>query len=206
MCLLRTLSVMLVALACAQGLSAQGMAAAAAKEKERRAKQKATTPVKTYETGQLGSVGTLANDTSAPPAEATTTATRPDAAAEPRARSSDAGDRGEAYWRSRAQQMRAAVATAEQKLKAAEGAAVQAGPLQPGDYKVPCQKGRVFEPGHTLGEEMNPCAATGVRHEVAVAAKTRVESARQALADARQALVRFEEEARRAGALPGWIR
>jgi hypothetical protein len=197
---------MLVTLACAQSLSAQGMAAAAAKEKERRGKQKATTPVKNYETEQLGSVGTLANDTSVPPAEATTAATRPDAVTEPRAGSFDGGERGESYWRSRAQQMRAAVAAAEKKLKAAEGAAVQAGPLQPGDYKVPCQKGRVFEPGHTLGEEMNPCASTGVSHEVAVAAKTRVESARQALSEARQALANFEEEARRAGALPGWIR
>ena len=205
---LRNLFIALVAVACAQSLSAQGLATAAAKEKERRAKQKAATPAKSYETEQLGSVGTLANDSAIPPAEAAQATTRQDATAgtDTRAASSAGGDRGETHWRSRAQQLRAAVAGAEAKLREAEQAAARVGPVQPGDYKVNCKEGQVVLSNGTLGPVTNPCAGDNAIIDWRQQAQSRVDSARQALERARQALASFEEEARRAGALPGWIR
>jgi hypothetical protein len=206
--LLRDLTVVLLALACAPSVSAQGLAAAAAKEKERRAKQKSAATAKTYDSEQLGSVGTLANDTSIPPAEAGAAAGTQDAAAvaEAPARATASGDRGEAYWRSRAQQLRAAVTAAEAKLAEAEQAAARLGPARPGDYKVNCKDGRVVMSNGQLGPVTNACAGDNAIIDWRLQAQSRVESARQNLERARRALAGLEEEARVAGALPGWIR
>jgi len=206
--LMRTSFVVFVALACAQGLSAQGLAAAAEKEKERRAQQKDAGSTKSYGSEQLGSVGTVANDTSVAPAAAGGAAGKRDTAGStaPATASSASGQRGESYWRSRAQQLRAAVAAAEARLKDAEKASAGAGPIPYGDYKVPCQKGQLVQSDGSLGPVVNPCSSTGSDYQRSVAAKSQLEWARQSLEQARQALASFEEEARRAGALPGWIR
>lgn len=206
--LLRDLTVVLLALACAPSVSAQGLAAAAAKEKERRAKQKSAAPAKAYDSEQLGSVGTLANDTSIPPAEAGAATGTQDAAAVAGApaRAPAGGDRGEAYWRSRAQQLRAGVTAAEAKLKEAEQAAARLGPFQPGDYKVNCKEGRLVMANGRLGPVTNACAGDNAIIDLRRLAQSRLESARQDLERARKALAGLEEEARVAGALPGWIR
>jgi len=48
--------------------------------------------------------------------------------------------------------------------------------------------------------------STGAAYNRSKAPQARIKSARQSLEQARQALASFEKEARRAGALPGWIR
>jgi hypothetical protein len=62
-------------------------------------------------------------------------------------------------------------------------------------------------PDGSLGPVIKePCSTTGLGHQRGVAGLSRLEAARRAVERARQALVDLEDEARGAGAPPGWIR
>jgi hypothetical protein len=184
---------------------ADDLAAAAAREKQRRSKMKASAPAKTYSDADLGKAGALANDPSIPPAAGAEAPTSGDVARAPEGTriTPPTSERGESYWRTRARQLHAAVAAAEARVQSAERSAT--GPVPQGDYKVPCEAGRVLRPDGSLGPVLNPCTG-GLAHDRAVAGESALAAARQALEQAQQALTRFEEEARKAGALPGWLR
>ncbi len=202
--------VVLISALSAPSLAGDDVAAAAARERERRAKAKAAGATKSYGNDELGTLGELANDPSIPPAAGKAPPPRtsggPVAGGLPSIRPVSGAAQNEAQWRSRAQQLRSAVTTAEANLKKAEAEAVAAGPLPLGDYEVKCRKVRYRMPDGSLSAPVDPCAHTGAAYNRSVGAKTRVEAAQQALDKARQALANLEEEARRAGAQPGWIR
>jgi ABC-type phosphate transport system auxiliary subunit len=94
----------------------------------------------------------------------------------------------EAYWRSRAELRRAAVTQAEGRIAAIE---------------------KQLE---ALRLDRSPTANVGDPFRLQTmqaqirTAQTDLDTVRKQLEDARQALSDFEEEARRAGALPGWLR
>jgi hypothetical protein len=204
---------------------AQSMAAAAEKEKERRAKQQQTSGPsgKTYDDGTLATTGgTLANDPSIPPA-APPSSSGGSRGGTPRSVFSASGSSsassgagaagsGEAYWRSRAQQLRAAVTSAEAQLKKAESDAQRAGIVTPGPRAAPCQAGaeRLRGEGSIALRERSKknvtCDAEGQRQETAQTAQGQVAAAQRALDKARADLSALDEQARRAGAQPGWIR
>jgi hypothetical protein len=173
----------------AASLSAQDLAAAAQREKERRSQQKDSDATRHYSDADLHK-----SDNSKSSDTGTSEAPKQAAGATP-AGSGSAPGTGEAYWRSRA----------------AERAASAVGPAL-GPAAAPCQAGAIPRYGESE-EEFRKRAANTVtcdpdqlRLLEAQKASERVEAARQALATAQQALVNLEEEARRAGALPGWIR
>ena len=183
---------------------AQDLAAAAQREKARRSQQKDPDATRHYSDEDLPkSANSRSSDTGTSEAPKQAAGSTPTSAAAP--------GTGEAYWRARAASARASVATAERDLARAERAASAIGPAL-GPAAAPCQAGAIPRYGESL-EEFRRRAANTVTCDVdqlrlleAQKASERVEAARQALAKAQQALVNLEEEARRAGALPGWIR
>jgi hypothetical protein len=188
-------------LALAVSLPAQDLAAAAEREKERRSHQKDSDATRRYSDADLQKGGNSAASKS-PEAPQQSAAATP-ASAPPGG--------GEAYWRSRAASARTSVATAERDLARAEQAAGSIGPaLAPA--APPCQAGAIPRYGESVEEFRRRAARTvtcdgeQLRLMDAQKASERVEAARQALATAQQAFANLEEEARRAGALPGWIR
>lgn len=202
--LARRVVLILLAVAFAQVVHAQGLAGAAQKEKERRAKLKAADPAKSYGQDDLGRAGApLANDPSIPPAAGQQSPAHDTMGSSGPSGSTGAGS--ESYWRSRSRQLRSAVEAAEAAVKLAESMPGATGPTPLGDYKVPCQPGRLVMPDGSLGPMTNNCSG-GIARDQSRAAQSRLEAARQALERARQALANFEEQARRAGALPGWLR
>jgi hypothetical protein len=214
---------------------AQSLAAAAEKEKERRAKQQQskTEGGKSYDDGALASgTGTLANDPSLPPAVTSTgkPASGRGSTLGTRAGASSSGSStsgggtssvwpssgpsatsGEAYWRARAQQLRSAVATAEAKVKRMEREASLGGPMAPGQRSAPCQEGATPLRGEgsiALRErsKTNNCAGERAFDEAVRKAQNELPAARQELDQAKRELAALDDDARRAGALPGWIR
>jgi hypothetical protein len=145
----------------------------------------------------------------------------PMAAAE--ARGDDARDRrgpaSETYWRSRAASARAAVAAAEKRVHDLEEQAARGGPVAPGPLPAACQAGTVVGYGGEtflagkgavqLREESKNqvhCDSEVLRQQAAQNTQKQLEAARASLDRARKALDDLEDEARRAGALPGWLR
>ena len=173
--------------------SGQSLGEAARKEKERRQKAGPTGPAFTdddlrgyAEGGAAAKGGAGAPDKSA----AGEKASADKATKEGTARGGGgAGD--EAYWRARAKAARAAVAAAQARVAQAEAAAqaTPAGIRQP-------------QPGDAL-TQVPPPLVTDADHRAAEAA---LAAARSDLEAAKKALADLEEEARRKGALPGWLR
>jgi len=203
-------------------VDAQGMAAAADKEKERRAKQQKTAgdTAKTYDDAGLANApGTLANDpsiapavTSAPSGRGGTLRSGASSGSSSSGSASTPSGSGEAFWRGRAQQLRAAVASAEAQLKTAEAAAQRAGIVVPGPNAAPCQAGaeRLRGEGSIALRERSKrtvtCESEALRQDTARGAQGQVEAARRSLDKARADLAALDDQARRAGAQPGWIR
>jgi hypothetical protein len=119
-------------------------------------------------------------------------------------------DRGEAYWRGRATAARAAVDAAQRRVADLEQRAARFGPIHPGPITAPCQAG-VQTGGH---RSINPdsanktvtCNIDALLQQEGWKVQAELEQARAALERARRALEGLDEEARRAGALPGWLR
>jgi DNA repair exonuclease SbcCD ATPase subunit len=94
---------------------------------------------------------------------------------------------GEKYWRNIAKQRRAAVQEAEQEVKTLESRiAALRNDMSPTNVQDPNRL-------QTQGRDLQK-------------AQEDLESARHELEQARQSLANLEDEARRAGAMPGWVR
>jgi hypothetical protein len=176
----------------------QGLGEAARREKERRAGKKP--PARVYGDQDLDG-GSAAGEARAEPAQGTSDVTGDAAASESSGGaasssasttgSSSADDaeakaraRAEESWRARASPVRAAYEAAESRVKRLE---VQVAELE--------------------REGQKQAFIYGVRGTTAAAtARERLEQARRELAEAGRAWEDFQDEARRAGVPPGWIR
>jgi hypothetical protein len=201
-----TVVLVVLGMASATQVPGQSLAETAKREKQRRAQRKEKKePARSFTDADLGRSGTVANNPSDPPAvdqRTSRAASRRPSAQAP----STSQNRGESYWRSRATQARARVAAAEKKLEEAERAPGAGGPLPLGDYKVNCKPGRLLLSDGTLGPVTNNCKAAQALGDARRRSHARVEAARRELEQARKALAALKEQARRAGALPGWLR
>ena len=179
----------------AGGVSGQSLAEAAKREKERRAKTGPSGPAFTDE--DLKQHGEAAVSTSG---DADDSAGKPAGeaigggksaggkSATPKARGG-AGD--EAYWRGRAKARRDALAAAESRVAQAEAA----GENPQGGLRQPL-------PGDAMKQVPRSTATGGDQP----AGATNLDAAKAELARARKALEDLEDEARRKGVLPGWLR
>jgi hypothetical protein len=190
-------------------LRGQDLAQAAQREKERRAKAKSETRAKTYDESDLAaasgksftavSADASLQSVSSPPATSHGSGTNLDTTTAPPA-GGQPDAKGEAYWRARALAARTALSQAEasvEHLEAQQGS----GAFLSECANVPGRPALIIGSGGAgTSPETNPvCAASrGIDAQVKQA-KAQVVSARKGLAD-------FEDEARRAGALPGWLR
>jgi hypothetical protein len=156
---------------------AQSLAEAARKEKERRANVQDAGPAKSYSTEDLASFHVDRPATEAKPDAASKTDTEDALRAEETARASQ-----KAYWRQRSAGARQAVQDAERHV------AMYFKPSQPSKTSRSL-KYSTIQLGHGL-EDFTP---EGRR-------------LRASLAMARQGLDLLEDEARRAGVPPGWVR
>jgi len=175
-------------LAFGPGASGQSLGEAARKEKDRREKAGPTGPAFTDEDLRGYAEGGAAGPTKPPAGEKTSTEKSKKEG--PAAGAGGAGD--EAYWRARAKAARAAIAAAEARVAKAEVAlrdAPAAGIRQP-------------QPGDAVAQ-VPPPVVTDADQRGAEAA---LAAARSELERAKKAGNDLEEEARRKGALPGWLR
>jgi hypothetical protein len=185
----------LVVLFAAGGAWGQSLAEAAKREKERRAKSGPTGPA--FGDEDLMHRGDAAVSTSG---EARDSAGGPVGEGAVGDKPSDtntnmptarrgAGD--EAYWRGRAKARRDAVTAAEARVTAAEAAAdnTSSGIRQP-------------LPGDAMKQVPRSTVTDGAKR----AAEANLEAAKAELARAQKALEDLEDEARRKGVLPGWLR
>jgi len=203
-------------------VAAQGLGDAAQREKARRSEAKPKQPAKVYDNEAIlddgharkGTYSTPeAGDTPGPVVESSggpiPVAIR---GSEPSASPAASSGGGEAYWRGRAQAARAAVAAAEKSVADAEAEEARHGPYTPGQTAAPCADGAKYDPKLTAIEmrERAKNTVTCSRKLLSIRegqeAHADLESARQSLAAARQAVDDLQEEARKAGALPGWVR
>jgi len=108
---------------------------------------------------------------------------------------------GEAYWRRRAQELRSAVASLEAEVAELDAYATKLA------YGVSTTRVRPGTSGAmaTAIQEQNVAAQKGWEMERG-RVMTRLEKARRELAAAKQRLADLDDEARRDGALPGWLR
>jgi len=174
-------------LALGPGASGQSLGEAARKEKERREKAGPTGPAFTDE--DLRGYAEGGPDATKPAAgeKTSTDKTKKEAPAP-----GEGGAGEEAHWRARAKTARAAIAAAEARVAKAE-VALRDAPA--GGIRQP-------QPGDAVTQVPPPVVtdADGRAAEAALAA------ARSELARAKKAWTDLEDEARRKGALPGWLR
>jgi DNA repair exonuclease SbcCD ATPase subunit len=160
---------------------AQSLGAAAEKEKQRR--KNAAKDSGTTDEDLAKNKGVLANDPSvpvaSPPPGAASNRETGDRSSSLEADRQNA-ERSESKWRARADQARARIRSAEQALKAAE------------------DRLRSVVSSSLQGVGVAPTARS--------AALQAVNSATRELEAAKKSLEAMEEEARRAGAAPGWLR
>jgi Tfp pilus assembly protein FimV len=174
-------------LAFGPGASGQSLGEAARKEKDRREKAGPTGPAFTDEDLRGYAEGATGPTKPAAGEKASTDKAKKEA---PAPGEGGAGD--EAYWRARAKAARAAIAAAEARVAKAEAAlrdAPAAGIRQP-------------QPGDAVAQ-VPPPVVTDADQRGAEAA---LAAARSELERAKKAGNDLEEEARRKGALPGWLR
>ncbi len=157
------------------------LASAAEKEKERR--KRATSPATTYTDNDLPK-DKGGKDASKPDTPAVSPSPAP--AGETRSPARD-----EAYWRNRATGLRNGVAAAEQRVKKAQD-----------DYGG-ARKGSVQPLPIDAISQVPPLAQVNPEAD---RLQKELEETKAALAQAQKALADFEEEARKAGVPPGWLR
>ena len=171
----------------------QSLGEVARKEKERRQKAGPTGPAFTdddlrgYGEGDPAAKGKAG----APDKSTASGKASGDKAAKDGAARGGEGAGDETYWRSRAKAARAAVEAAAARVAQAEAAAQGA----PAGIRQP-------QPGDVL-TQVPPPVVTDADHR---AAETALAAARRELERAKKALADLEDEARRKGALPGWLR
>lgn len=158
-----------------------------------------------------------ASGSSGPGAAAANTTSEPRAGyASDRARDASTGG-SESYWRSRAGSARSAVTAAEKRVRDLEEQATRGGPVVSGPLPAACQASAPTRGGHESGTVLGPsawertknvvhCDGEILRQQQAQGTQTQLDAAREQLKRAQKALEALEDEARRAGALPGWLR
>jgi hypothetical protein len=202
---------------------AQGLGDAARKEKARRAEPGPKEPGKIYTNDMIlptgdaqPSKGTYSTPAGEKPASTTTiTAVGNASPAVPRIATTatesaasgpvDSGGKGESYWRMRVQQARDALSAAERRAQELEARANRE--FLESDHKATdCTTRRLFGESRTDWRER--AAARTKACEAARKGTTgeRLDRAREEAVSARKALDDLLETARRAGALPGWLR
>ena len=167
---------LLPALLCPSLVAAQSLGDAARKEQERRKKNKQAGVQAKVITEEELGGSRPASGKAAAKAEDSTTTPAPPAPA-----SNEDNDREEQYWRDRAAAARAEVSRLEEVLKELEKLFLVQG------------ESYVDDSGKTVIRDLAHL------REIVARAKSDLAAARQAVAD-------LEEEARRKGALPGWLR
>ena len=121
--------------------------------------------------------------------------------------------RGESYWRSRAASARAAVERAKARVRALEDQLARMGPNAGlGTTSQACVEGAPYSPGEPIiafrdsTKGMVTCDTEILAMNKAKGLQGQLEAAREALRNAQEALNELPNEARRDGALPGWLR
>jgi len=198
------------------GAAAQGLGDAAKREKARRAEAKPAEPARVYTNDSVGgspSHGTYsAPGGSAAPAATPTSPSGPAASPVRPSAGSAAAGAGESYWRARAATARSAVDDAEKRVADLEAAEARNGPYTPGQTPGACVQGAIPSTGETAIElrdragRSKVCDAEVLRIQNSQRLHAAVATARADLEAARKALADLDDEARRAGALPGWLR
>lgn len=102
----------------------------------------------------------------------------------------DSNGRNESYWRGRYASAQRSIDAADRRVKDLEVSVAQYGPIPPGPA-VGCYTG--------------DCVSAG-QIEAGRRAQRQLEAAKERAAAARKAMDDLQEEGRRAGALPGWLR
>ena len=127
-------------------------------------------------------------------------------------RGAESAAKSESYWRSRAASARSALAAAEKRVRDLEEQAARGGLVVPGPIGVACQAGTFIGQRAPTAEDREAsrnarqCDGEILRQQRARTTQGELEAARDSLKRAQKALEDLEEEARRAGALPGWLR
>jgi hypothetical protein len=209
---------LVLVLAAAGPGGAQGLGDAAKKEKAKRTDPKPKEPAKVYTNDTIlsgdgqpskGTFSSPAGDSPTPTSAADTAAspTVPSIRTGSATSAPQSGETGESYWRSRVRQAQAAIAAADRKVKDLETQANKEW-LQGDQKPMDCTTTRL--PGESGPAWRDRNAAQAKRCEQAArslpGASGQLDAARGAAAAARKALDDLYEEARRAGALPGWLR
>jgi len=183
---MRLLAAALVALLVAAPAAAQSLAEAAKREKQRREKvEKSAQPAaKSYTDTDLKAPRGATATEGAPPTQGTSASGSSQSSGE---QGEDTG--AEEQWRSRAAEHRKRVSDAEQRIQ---------------ELKVALERARVDRepPGANV---MDPFREQTRQAEIG-RLQSQISIAESRLQRARQELAEFEEEARRAGIPPGWVR
>ncbi len=173
--------------------AAQGIGDAAKKEQARRATApKGSEPAKVYVIdGSTSSDRQASSDESGSASKAAGRAGESAATTgSPRSGAADSSGRSESYWRGRYASAQRAIDAADRRVKELEASVAQYGPIPPGPA-VGCYTG--------------DCVSAG-QIEAGRRALSQLEAAKEQAAAARKAMDDLQEEGRRAGALPGWLR
>lgn len=197
--------------------AADDMAAAARKEKERREKAAAAKQGQTYSDADLASAGggggtinIMAAPSPKPGARGADATARVGAAgsAPPAASIRHvASDRGESYWRDRASSLRQRVAAAQTRVTLADQAMGRFVTGPPTSSNCGGTAADAYRAGGIEGLKKASCKDPVAEWtEQRNRAANELDAAKTALASAQKELDGLEDEARRAGALPGWIR
>ncbi len=172
---------------------AQGIGDAAKKERARRTTAPAKEPAKVYVIdGSTSSDKNATSEEASPRSKSTGTAGESAGAAGPLSSgATDSSGRNESYWRGRYASAQRAIDAADQRVKDLEAEVGRYGPVVPGP-NVGC---------YTAG-----CDGSAMWIQAGQEALGRLNAAKARAAAARKAMDDLQEEARRAGALPGWLR
>jgi hypothetical protein len=221
---MRSLALVIGGLALASSLAtaaaAQGIGEAARKERARRVAAPAKEPARVYvidgsTSKDKGQPSDNAASQSGNQAE-TAVGGEPKLAAVPIGPltdgPTDSNGKSESYWRGRYASAQSAIAAADQQVKDIELRIQQHGPIVPGPTAGACSDGAVAGWGESTTQLRD--RAKGARtcdwetmqiqagHELV----RQLDAAKERAAGARRAMDDLQEEARRAGALPGWLR
>lgn len=192
-------------------VGAQSLAETAAKERERRKKSPAPATAKVYTDTDISPGGSAASSASGSASTSdgssgTWTPPQAQSSLDPRGATrvgtqASGGDaKGEAYWRSRAASVRSQIESAENNLRSVERAAnakATQGTRRPDGCNIP---------QHIVQQGTEAMKRWSCTQAPAENKDNGIEAARASVQRSKEAWTRLEDEARRAGALPAWLR
>ena len=182
----------------ATAAAAQGIGDAARKERARRATTPAKEPARVYVIdGSTSKDKSQSSDNAASPSgtrAGTAVTGEPTLASMPTSSltdgPTDSNGKSESYWRGRYASAQRAIDAADRRVKELEASVAQYGPIPQGPA-VGCYTGDCMSAGQIMAGQR---------------ALRQLEAAKEQAAAARKAMDDLQEAARRAGALPGWLR